>query len=173
MIFGRPGSGKSTFAHALHNSTKIPLFHLDKYFYTSNWMQRDYVEFMEIQNEIVNKDTWIVDGNCTKSFETRYSRADLCVYFNYPIIVCLWRVCIRIFQNRDHIDDRAENCPEIVRWQLIKYMWTFKERVKDKIAALQEKYPQVQFVEVNNNTQVKNILQSIEAYFFARKYEDN
>ena len=78
--------------------------------------------------------------------------------FNYPNIVCLWRVCKRILQNRDHIDDRAEDCPEVVRWQLIKYMWTFEERVNEKIVYLRSKYPQVQFVEVKNNKQAQKLL---------------
>lgn len=162
MIFGRPGSGKSTFAHELHNITKIPLYHLDKYFFTSNWSKRDNGEFMRMQNEIVNTDSWIIDGNCTKSLETRYSHADICLYFNYPNLVCLWRVCKRILQNRDHIDDRAENCPEVVRWQLIKYMWTFQDRVKEQIAVLQLKYPQVKFIECTNNKQIKNMLSKHE-----------
>lgn len=34
-IFGRPGSGKSTFALQLHKKLNLPLYHLDKYFYKS------------------------------------------------------------------------------------------------------------------------------------------
>jgi adenylate kinase family enzyme len=41
-IFGRPGSGKSTFAHKLHLKTGLPLYHLDRYFFVANWVERDY-----------------------------------------------------------------------------------------------------------------------------------
>jgi len=161
MIFGRPGSGKSTFALKLHNITKIPLYHLDKYFFIANWEKRDNDEFMQMQHDIVNSNAWIVDGNCTKSLETRYSRADLCLYFNYSKIVCLWRICKRIFHNRDHFDDRAENCPELVRWQLIKYMWNFENRVQPSIESFKSKYPQVRFVEITNDMQLLSIFNAL------------
>lgn len=89
MIFGRPGSGKSTFALWLHKQTGIPLHHLDRHFYIHNWIERDYEEFLAIQQSIVENEEWIVDGNSTKSFEMRYSHADMCLYFNFPRIVCV------------------------------------------------------------------------------------
>jgi adenylate kinase family enzyme len=161
MIFGRPGSGKSTFALKLHNITKIPLYHLDKYFFIANWQKRDNEEFMQMQYNIVNSDAWIVDGNCTKSLETRYSHADLCLYYNYSKFLCLWRIFKRLFNNRSHFDDRAENCPELVRWQLVKYMWTFEKRVQLTIEDLKIKYPQVRFIKVANDRQSKQILDGI------------
>jgi len=50
MIFGRPGSGKSTFALDLQKMLNIPLRHLGKYFFRDNWVERDYDEFLEKQN---------------------------------------------------------------------------------------------------------------------------
>lgn len=40
MIFGRPGSGKSTFALQLHKLTEIPLHHVDKHFFEAGWQKR-------------------------------------------------------------------------------------------------------------------------------------
>jgi hypothetical protein len=54
-------------------------------------------------------------------------------------------------------DDRADNCTELVRWHLIKYMWTFEKRVQDSIATLKDKYPHVIFIEVTNNNQLQHI----------------
>jgi adenylate kinase family enzyme len=161
MIFGRPGSGKSTFAFKLHNITKIPIYHLDKYFFTNNWQERDYNEFMQIQHDIVNTHSWIVDGNCTKSLETRYNRADCCLYFNYSKILCLWRIFKRLFHKPKHIDDRAKDCPELVRWKLVKYLWTFEQRVHQTIENLRAKYPHAMFVEINNDQQLSKVLNII------------
>lgn len=55
-IFGRPGSGKSTFALKLHQQTGTSLYHLDKYFYTANLAERDYQEFLTIQEALVTQD---------------------------------------------------------------------------------------------------------------------
>ncbi|WP_202943300.1 P-loop NTPase family protein [Candidatus Amoebophilus asiaticus] len=62
MIFGRPGSDKPTFALTLHQATGIPLYHLDKYFYTINWVERDYAEFLTIQQSLIDTKSWIIDG---------------------------------------------------------------------------------------------------------------
>jgi len=39
------------------------LYHLDKYFYIDNWVERNHDEFLNILLNIVNNDAWIVDGN--------------------------------------------------------------------------------------------------------------
>jgi adenylate kinase family enzyme len=51
MIFGIPGSGKSTFAAKLSQQLGLPLFHLDKYFFTRDWQERDYDEFLLYHKE--------------------------------------------------------------------------------------------------------------------------
>ena len=111
MIMGRSGSGKSTFSYVLHQKTNLPLYHLDKYFFTDYWQERNYQEFIAIQQELVNQEQWIIDGNSTKSFEMRYKRADVCLYFNFPRYLCYWRVFKRLFYKEIKIDDRADNSP--------------------------------------------------------------
>src|SRR5580704_15586970 len=90
MIFGKPGAGKSTLALKLRHKLGLPLHHLDAYFFTHYWRKRNYIEFMRIQHELVNQEQWIIDGNCTRSLETRYAQADICIYFNFSRLQCLW-----------------------------------------------------------------------------------
>lgn len=157
MIFGRPGSGKSTFAFDLHKATGLPLYHLDKYFFASNWVERDYQEFLDIQRSIVDGHEWIIDGNSTKSLEMRYSKADLILYFNYPRWVCYWRIFKRLFNKNRKIDDRAENCKETVRWSLLHYMWNFEMRVNNPIKLLQQKYSETQFIEIISDKEITKL----------------
>ena len=158
MLFGRPGSGKSTFAKKLHIKTGLPLYHLDAYFYDACWVERDYQDFLNDQQDIVNQDRWIVDGNCTSSLEMRYARADLCLYFNIPRFLCLYRILKRRVSKDRSIADRAEGCDEIISWKLITYMWTFKKRVNKKITFLKNMYPHVTFVEIHNASDLQKIL---------------
>jgi adenylate kinase family enzyme len=111
MVFGRPGGGKSTFATWASQSLGLPLHHLDKHFYVSHWIERDYNDFLAIQQHIVETQSWIVDGNSIRSLEMRWSRADLVLYFNLPKLVCLYRVIKRFFRPNKHFDDRAPQCP--------------------------------------------------------------
>lgn len=151
MVFGRPGSGKSTFAHQLHIETGIPLYHLDRHFFVENWVERDYEEFLDIQKNIVDSERWILDGNSIKSLGMRYSRADLCLYFNYPKLLCLWRILKRVALKRTDIQDRAEGCDERFSLKLIRYMWAFESRVDNRIKQLREQYPEVVFIEVKSD----------------------
>ena len=157
MIIGRPGGGKSTFALKLKEILKLPLYHLDKYFYVDNWQPRDYQAFLETQQQFVDSSTWIIDGNSTKSYENRYAKADLCLYFNFPRYQCYWRIFKRLFHKHPDIDDRAENCKETIRWSLITYMWHFEDRVNSITRALQQKYPNVLFIEIRNMTDLATL----------------
>ncbi|WP_419418753.1 DNA topology modulation protein [Legionella sp. D16C41] len=159
MIMGRSGSGKSTFAYQLHQHTKIPLYHLDKYFFTDYWVERNYQEFLSIQQSLVNQEQWIIDGNSTKSFEMRYQRATMCVYFNYPRYRCYWRALKRFFCKDRRIDDRAPNCPEKLSWSLLKYMWGFENRVQALLIYLKENYPQTYFVEIRSDKELRHFMQ--------------
>lgn len=157
MIFGRPGSGKSTFAYELAARTGLPLYHLDKYFFVSGWIERDAQEFKQIQEQIIMGERWIIDGNSVRTLEDRWSKADLVLYFNYGRFICLIRLLKRLFSKSIVIDDRASGCPEVMRIRLIKYMWTFENRVRDKINELISKYPATTFIEINSDEDLKLI----------------
>jgi adenylate kinase family enzyme len=148
-IFGRPGSGKSTFALKLAAQLKLPLIHLDKLFFTANWEPRDYEEFLTLQQTLVNQPQWIIDGNSHQSLGMRFARAELVIFFNYPRWTCLYRVFKRLFNKDPQIDDRAPGCREIVRWPLIKYLWTYDKHIYHQIRALRDAYPAVNLVEIN------------------------
>ena len=112
---------------------------------------------MQIQENITNKTFWIIDGNSTRSLEMRWKNADLVLYFNFNKIICLLRLLKRSLLKDRRIDDRAENCPEILRFQLIKYMWTFENRVQQTLAELKKKYPSVKFIEINSNKDLQKV----------------
>ena len=157
MIFGRSGSGKSTFAAWLHKKTDLPLYHLDKYFFVENWVEREYGEFLKIQQELVDQEEWIIEGNSVRSLEMRYQKADLCLFFNYPKWLCLWRIIKRTFQRKRAIDDRAPNCPERFSWKLIKYSWTFEKRIQYTLSSLRELHPKTPVFEVRMDQDVQEI----------------
>lgn len=161
MIFGIPGSGKSTFSLQLESLLHIPLYHLDRYFFIQGWKPRDYDEFLKIQESLLETDSWIIDGNATKSLETRFKNADVAFYFRFNRLLCLWRIFKRLAFKDHRISDRAEGCKEIVRWKLISYLWGFNERVKESILELREKYPHVQFYEMRKNADLKKVIKTI------------
>jgi adenylate kinase family enzyme len=160
MVFGLPGSGKSTFATTLSKLTSFPVYHLDRYFFIGNWVERDYQEFLCIQRTLVARNEWIIDGNSMKSLEMRYSRADVAVYFRYPRSICLWRIFKRFVSPNHHIETRPEGCSEKIRIKLISYLWHFNARYRAMIEELRKKYPNVIFYEIRNDRDLQKILQT-------------
>ncbi|MBY0502109.1 MAG: AAA family ATPase [Alphaproteobacteria bacterium] len=148
MLFGLPGSGKTTFATHLSRSLNLPLYHLDKHFFVENWIERDKEDFLNIQRNIVTQDRWIIDGNALASLELRYSRADLVLFFCLPRSICLGRLFKRRFFKDLSIDDRGPGCPERLRFPLVKYMWTFDRRVLPILERLRKTYPRTPFYKI-------------------------
>lgn len=161
MIFGRPGSGKSTFAYLLSKKLNLPLHHLDKHFYKENWAERPYQEFITIQENIVASPTWIIDGNNTRSLELRYGNADLVLYFNYPRHICYYRIFKRLFYKNPALEDRAAGCHETVQLSLLRYMWSFETRINKPIQKLKSCYPDTRFVEITSDKQLATFLAKI------------
>ena len=144
-----------------HDNGVVLLMHIDKHFYTHNWIERNHDEFLAIQQEMVNKDNWLIDGNATQSLEMRFARADTVIYCNFSRWLCLWRAIKRYLWKDTSIDDRADDSPEAFRIKSIKYIWRFEKRVAPEIARLQEKYPQAKFVEVRNDRELQTFMETI------------
>lgn len=161
MIFGIPGSGKSTFAMQLSRVLHLPVFHLDKYFYVNSWQERHYEEFLSIQKELVSKERWIIDGNATRSLELRFSRADLVLYFRYNRLLCLYRIFKRLLHKDPHISDRAEGCKEKVHFKLIRYTLGFPKRVEHTIKQLRAHYPHVPCYELHSDEETQAFLKNL------------
>lgn len=91
----------------------------------------------------------------------RYSKANLVFHFNYPRWICYFRVLKITFCKDPEIDDRAENCPESVSWKLLKYMWSYKQRVETPITYLRKKYTHALFIEIRNDEDLLDFKQTL------------
>lgn len=157
MIFGLPGSGKSTFALTLSQQLNLPLYHLDKHFFIEHWVERPKEDFLSLQQAIVAQDQWIIDSNALGSLEMRYARANLVLYFFMPRPLCFRGLIKRRFFKDDSIQDRAEGCQERLPYHLIRYMWTFDRRVRPLLERLQKTYPKVAFYRIRSSQDLEEI----------------
>jgi adenylate kinase family enzyme len=96
-IIGCPGSGKTTFSVSLNNILKKPLYHLDLIYWGIHWQRTDEASWIGKIQELVERPTWIIDGNYINTLEIRMSKADLIIFFDYKPLTCLWHSLKRIF----------------------------------------------------------------------------
>ncbi|MBE6679655.1 MAG: adenylate kinase [Ruminococcaceae bacterium] len=89
VIIGCPGSGKSTFARALHSKTNIPLFHLDILYWNPDKTTVEKSIFLQRLKNVLDKDEWIIDGNYASTMESRIEHCDTVFFLDFSTDVCL------------------------------------------------------------------------------------
>jgi len=164
-IVGSPGSGKSTFARKLHNTLGIPLYHLDQYFWKPGWQRPDREEFAKIHHELCDKDEWIIEGMAIKLFDYRAKQADVIVFLDIPLWLCLYRIFKRAITCFGQMrDSSAKGCPErMPDREFLTYVWNFNQKYKLVLEVLLQKY--------KNQKKVFIIKNKAEASKLIRKFE--
>lgn len=98
-VFGKPGSGKSTFSKALAVAKGIELHQLDSIVYKANGEFVEREVFEQAHEGILKSESWIIDGfGPLGSFNTRLDAADTLVYIDLPYSVSYWFVTKRMLK---------------------------------------------------------------------------
>lgn len=131
LIVGCGGAGKSTLARIMGEKFNLPVIHLDKIHWLPNWQERPNKEFDTLlQNELI-KDSWIIDGNYTRTFDARVKYADLCIFLDYPIELCIQSVLERVEQYKNTSrPDMTEGCPEQVDDEFMEWIKNYNIDVR-------------------------------------------
>ncbi len=145
MIIGSCGAGKSTLSKKVAAMTQLPLIHLDKEFWQPEWVEPEKEIWVQKVKELVADEKWIIDGNYSGTYEIRLPRAELVVWLDFPMPICLWRVLKRIIINYGHTRfDMAEGCPERFDLAFIAYVlhfpWHGRKRILRKLRASDGKH---------------------------------
>lgn len=127
-VLGCSGSGKSTFSIQLHNITGLPLYHLDNIWWKSDRTHISRDEFDKQLDDIVNRDSWILDGDYSRTYEKRIAACDTVFFLDYGEEVCMQGIIDRIGKERIDIPwtDNKLN-PELVK--LVKNYETVEKPV--------------------------------------------
>ena len=85
-VFGNAGGGKSTLSKKLAETTKLPLYVLDKIEYEAGGKEVEYQNYLQAHNQILESERWIIDGyGCLETLWTRLAAADTLVYIDLPL----------------------------------------------------------------------------------------
>jgi adenylate kinase family enzyme len=134
MIIGSGGSGKSTFASEFSDISKLPLYHLDAYYWKPGWIATPNDEWDAFQQELIRNNEWIIDGNYGRTIDIRMARADTIIFFDLSPWITTYRVIKRRIQYHGRTrPDLNEGCPEQLDWEFIRWVWNFRKHKRPAI----------------------------------------
>ncbi len=117
LIIGPSGAGKSTFARALRDRTGLPLIYLDMLWHRPDRTTVTREEFDERLSELLRKPLWIMDGDYSRTLETRLIPCDTVFLFDLPVEECLAGVESRRGRPREDMPwVETEEDPEFTQW---------------------------------------------------------
>jgi adenylate kinase family enzyme len=97
VVGGVSGSGKTTLARELARRLGAPQVELDALFHKAGWEPSTDEEFAAKIRAALDAagDTWVVDGNYSRTRPITWSRATTLVFLDYPRGVATWRATRR------------------------------------------------------------------------------
>ncbi|MBX9719853.1 MAG: hypothetical protein K2X81_00525 [Candidatus Obscuribacterales bacterium] len=167
MIIGCCGSGKSTLAFQLAPILNLPLTHLDQLYWQPGWVESSLADFESKLNEVLKSDSWLIDGNYTRTIQERAHMADTIIFLDFSTFDCIIGVLKRIFTGYGKVrKDMSAGCPERLDLEFISYVLNFKRTNHPKILqCLQEMNAEKRIITLKNRQIVRDFVHSIQSVY--------
>jgi adenylate kinase family enzyme len=94
-IIGQGGSGKTSLAAEIGARLGLPHTELDSIFWYPDWQHSPSGKFESQVDKIVAGDTWVLDGNYSRTRSIIWKRVETVIWLDFPLLLCLWRLLWR------------------------------------------------------------------------------
>jgi adenylate kinase family enzyme len=94
-VVGTSCSGKTTFAGNLAQILKVKYIELDAIHWLPGWVERPKDEFLNLVEKAAANDSWVFDGNYTRTREIVWGRATAIIWLNYSFPRTFYRAINR------------------------------------------------------------------------------
>jgi adenylate kinase family enzyme len=159
LIIGCGGAGKSTLARRLGEILHIEVFHLDKLYWQPNWIEPPKDVWKSTLEEILKRDSWIMDGNFGGTMEMRLQACDTAIFLDLPPTVCLYRILKRRLKYRNtNRPDMTVGCNEKVDFKFLGWIWNYRKINKPKVTELLDKTKPAQIHHFTTTAEVENFI---------------
>ena len=135
LVIGSGGAGKTILAKKLGKLLDIPVLHLDSLYWKPGWTETPKEAWRQIISELVQKESWIMDGNYGGTLAERLKACDTVVYLVFSRLLCLYRVFKRALTNRGKArPDLNPGCIEQLPDKVfISWIWNYPKSRTPKI----------------------------------------
>ena len=166
LVIGSGGAGKSMFARQLGELLKIEVVHLDRIYWRSGWVETPKPEWSRTVDELVRRDSWIIDGNYSGTLDLRIEACDTVIFLDLNRLICLWRVLKRNLKYRHSTrPDMAEGCREKFSPDFYTWIWNYPNRSRPKVVKLLESNSRAKkIIWLRSSAEVERFLQHGEMF---------
>jgi adenylate kinase family enzyme len=114
--------------------------------------------------ELMNRDSWILDGNYSGTLELRFQQCDTIIFLDLSRWLCLWRIVRRVLRYRNDLrPDMAEGCPEKLDLEFVSWVWNYPRRTRPKVVKLlRERCEGKEIVWLRSRREVEGFLRRFE-----------
>lgn len=164
LVIGSGGSGKSTFSARLGRLLNIEVIHLDVLYWKPGWVETPKPEWREKVIELLKRETWIIDGNYSGTFDIRFAACDTVIFLDVARSVCLWRVLKRLLLYRIRgRPDMAAGCRERFDPKFIMWVWRYRTKTRPRVLQLlRDNSESKQIVHLRTQSEIEGFLARIQ-----------
>jgi adenylate kinase family enzyme len=165
LVIGPGGAGKSTFSKRLGLILNIEVTHLDVLYWKPGWVETAKPVWKNIVAELVQQDTWIIDGNYSGTLDIRVEACDTVIFLDVARLVCIWRVLKRMMTYRSGgRPDMAEGCHERFNLEFLRWVWNYRKRTGPKVLKLlNESSPAKRVILLRTEAEIESFLANVAA----------
>ncbi len=158
LVLGCPGSGKSFFSARLHEKTGIPLVHLDNVWWREDRTHLTREEFDLQLESLLKTDQWILDGDYSRTYETRIRACGAIIFLDYSEAVCMDGIKKRIGKHRADIPwVETELDPE-----LVAMVRNYRAENRRQLLSLFDKYPRKKLLVFHSRSEADDWLKVLD-----------
>lgn len=137
-VIGTTGSGKSTFSMLLASKLAYPYIQMDQIYWNPNWVESHDKEYLAKISEAVSSETWVLDGNYSRTNPIKWQNVDIIIWIDYSYIRTFFQLFKRTLYRiitKQEIWPQTGNIESFKRTFLSKdsiLIWFFKNYSKNK-----------------------------------------
>lgn len=160
IIIGCPGSGKSTFARALHDITRLPLYHLDMLYWNVDRTTVSKEVFLARLAETIEKENWIIDGNYGSTMEVRLQACDTVFFLDYPLEVCMDGIMSR--RGKERPDMPWIEPEDDVDEEFVEFIKSYNSESRPTVMELLDKYADKEIIIFKSRDEAETFLKKLQ-----------
>jgi adenylate kinase family enzyme len=163
VVIGSGGAGKSTLASRLGTYLRLPVVHLDKFYWMPGWVPPDPADWDRRLSQLLAGPQWIMDGNYCASLSRRLRAADAVVFLDFPRLPCVLGALRRSVSTFGTTrPEMAAGCEERVSWRFMRWVWRFPTETRPAVVqVLSETLNPLEVVVLRSRREVQSFLNAL------------